>query len=160
MRQSILEGGEGLEQQPPGARSARTPAGTALSKSPSAANLPGPQPALASVAIAAAKGVEAASGGPATPPEQPPTIDGLLREHSEEPGQAILNAANKLGGMNLAGPAPSQLPEVKQQVPAAAASSIEQPQPAQPAAVQPPVNPFSSAFAYTERMNSAFTSGA
>ncbi|KAK9903274.1 hypothetical protein WJX75_001673 [Coccomyxa subellipsoidea] len=46
--------------------------------------------------------------------------------------------------------------DVRQEV--AAASSLVQPPP-QPVAAKAPVNPFSSAFAYTERMNSAFTSG-
>ncbi len=125
-----------------------------------------------------------AEGGPGTPPERQPGTENISREHSEE-SQAAAEVSTRLGGLALKGggdgsstaaaaePAavlPAAAPEQQRQQPAgaeegAAAAAGQAPDAAAkpPAALQAPpqsafVNPFSSAFAYTERMNSAFSS--
>ena len=139
--------------------------------------------AAASAVVAAI----AEQAGPGTPPEQAPSTEGISREHSEEPAKAAAAQAAqrdqaaqvsaKLGGLALRGGAggnappqpraaqqqPDQGEQVSQdrsweKVPPPAPASAPQQQP--PALVSPfQPNPFSSAFAYTERMNSAFSSG-
>jgi len=149
MRQPLPEHGQALEQVPGG----RPPIGsTAAANLPPAVKVLGPAdvPGMlkvpstvdvpaAAAAVAAPRAVEVESSAPGTPPEKPPAVDGLSREHSEEPSKSLASVASKLGAVGL-GDAPGQ----------------DQPQ----AAPKPMPNPFSSAFAYTERMNSAFTSGA
>lgn len=148
MRQPLPEHAQALEQIPGG----RPPIGSTAAanlppavkplvpadapgmvKVPSAADVP------AAAAAAAPGAAEVESSAPGTPPEKVPAVDGLSREHSEEPSKSLASVASKLGAVGL-GDAPGQ----------------DQPQ----AVPKPMPNPFSSAFAYTERMNSAFTSGA
>jgi hypothetical protein len=88
--------------------------------------------------------------GPGTPPEPHPTTEGVSRKHSED--QGIAAAARKLSGTHigeLAPPAHPIQPPPPQQPPVGVASAFQ----------AAPQNPFSSAFAYTERLNSAFKSG-
>ena len=154
-RQAIPEDGEKGLEAAPSAQPGRPPVGGVPGNPLTAIKVPAPA-AAANAAPAASQAPTGASGGPGTPPERPPTTDALAREHSEEPTQALSNLATKLADTGLTDLAPSQTLDVRQEV--AAASSLVQPPP-QPVAAKAPVNPFSSAFAYTERMNSAFTSG-
>ena len=143
--------GPGMVNSPSAGRLVNSPSAGKLVNSPSAGKL---HVATAMPLVDGKKPEHALSGGPGTPPEKPPTTEKISREHSEEPSQALANVASKLGGMSVHDPrAPSQDPQVQQQLGAGIAAAANGGPP-------PPVNPFSSAFAYTERMNSAFTSEA